>query len=112
MSETLQQAQGTALRQAQGEPLRHNDCLNFLPVDVAKGFCRRTDELILTDSETCEHFNALPKCKNCAQFLPQDGGALGVCRAEKSQPWTFKDLIAVTSEMYVREAEAAPAAEA
>jgi 4-hydroxyphenylacetate decarboxylase small subunit len=80
--------------------LRHNDCMNFLAVDVTKGICRRTNELVLIDSEVCGSFTTLPKCKNCAFFKENGQETIGTCTAEKAQPWTFQDLIAVTCELY------------
>ncbi len=80
--------------------LHHNDCRNFCSVDVAKGLCRRTQELVLIDSDTCTHFVQLPKCKFCANYQA-NGGDTGVCKAEKGEPWAYPEMIAVTCEMFV-----------
>ncbi|SMB98638.1 4-hydroxyphenylacetate decarboxylase small subunit [Thermanaeromonas toyohensis ToBE] len=81
--------------------LKHNDCRNFIPVDVAKGICRRTEQLIVIDSPVCPNFTALPKCKNCSHFSASETEEfIGTCEAEKSKPWTYSELIAVTCEMY------------
>lgn len=79
---------------------KHNDCRNFVTVDVSKGLCRRTGNLIMVDTATCEHFNELPKCKNCAAFACGESEGIGTCKAEKHQPWTYPELTAVTCEMY------------
>jgi hypothetical protein len=43
----------------------------------------------------------LPKCENCNNFKPDTNQAkLGVCQAEKMEPWTYAELIAVTCEEY------------
>jgi 4-hydroxyphenylacetate decarboxylase small subunit len=77
----------------------HSDCRNFCSMDVAKGLCRRTHELVLIDSEACAHFVQLPKCEFCAHYA---GGSdhIGVCKAEKGEPWAYPDMIAVTCEMF------------
>ena len=80
--------------------LQHNDCRNFCTVDVAKGICRRTDELVLIDSEACKSYIRLPKCKFCANFVAT-GEQMGICKAEKTEPWAYPEMIAVTCEMYV-----------
>ena len=80
--------------------LRHNDCRNFCFVDVAKGLCRRTQELVLIDSDTCTHFERLPKCKFCAHYTA-NGDSTGVCKAEKGEPWAYAEMIAVTCDMFV-----------
>jgi len=78
---------------------KHNDCRNFVTVDVSKGICRRTGELIMIDTDTCEWFVELPKCKNCAAFV-LDSEEMGTCTAEQHRPWTYPELVAVTCEMY------------
>ena len=49
--------------------MKHMDCRNFAAVDVAKGICHRTKELVLADAEHCEHFVATQKCKFCDHFV-------------------------------------------
>jgi len=68
---------------------KHNDCWNFATVDVNKGICRRLGQLILIDTDVCEHFNERPKCRNCACYAPGEEENLGVCRAEKEEHWTY-----------------------
>lgn len=81
--------------------MKHKDCRNFVPVDVAKGFCNVHKQMVLIDSDVCETFKVLPKCENCAKFEPYSSeDTLGTCLAEKAKPWTFADLITVTCEMY------------
>jgi 4-hydroxyphenylacetate decarboxylase small subunit len=80
--------------------LKHMDCRNFAPVDVAKGICHHTKELVLADVEHCEHFVATQKCKLCDHFV---AGAqyLGTCNAVPQKPMTYPDLITVTCEMFM-----------
>ncbi|HHW39766.1 MAG TPA: 4-hydroxyphenylacetate decarboxylase small subunit [Syntrophomonadaceae bacterium] len=84
-----------------GKELKHHDCRNFIPVDVAKGICNVHKQMVLIDTPVCEKFRTLPKCKNCAHFTADPGqDTMGTCEAEKTKPWTFADLITVTCENY------------
>ncbi len=78
---------------------KHMDCRNFAAVDVAKGICHRTKELVAADGDPCEHCIAIPKCKLCAHFVPGED-YLGVCGAVAGRPVTYPDLITVTCEMF------------
>lgn len=78
----------------------HTDCYNFAPVDVAKGICHRTKDLILGDDLQCEHFERKPKCKFCTQFTPGKEEFLGNCEALKDRPVTYPDLITTTCEPF------------
>jgi 4-hydroxyphenylacetate decarboxylase small subunit len=79
--------------------LHHSDCRNFCSVDVAKGVCRRTQDLVLIDSTSCECYVQLPKCKFCANYAA-NGDQTGVCKAEQGEPWAYPEMIAVTCEMF------------
>jgi 4-hydroxyphenylacetate decarboxylase small subunit len=79
--------------------LHHNDCQNFCPVDVAKGICRRKNELILIDTDTCKSYVQLPKCKFCINFV-STGENMGICKAEQEEPWAYPEMIAVTCKMF------------
>ena len=80
--------------------LQHNDCLNYCHVDAAKGICRRTQEMVLSDAESCAEYVQLPKCKFCQQYTPGEQAGLGVCTAEDGHPWAAPEMIAVTCEMF------------
>lgn len=79
--------------------LLHNDCRNFCSMDVAKGICRRSQEMVLIDSQACPCFVQLAKCKVCANYSATDENT-GVCKAEKDEPWAYPEMIAVTCEMF------------
>ena len=79
---------------------RHCDCRNYAPIDVVKGICHRTKDLIHGDDPHCEHYVALAKCRNCLQYSASEEEFLGVCNAEAEKPWTYPDLIAITCSMY------------
>jgi 4-hydroxyphenylacetate decarboxylase small subunit len=81
------------------EHLRHSDCRNFCSVDVVKGICRRTSEMVQIDSDVCESYLQLPKCKFCNSYL-RTGEGLGICRAEQDEPWAYAEMIAVTCKEY------------
>lgn len=81
------------------EALKHNDCRNFATVDVSKGICRRTGQLVALDTNTCSCLDLLPKCANCANFTAT-GDGMGECAAESHRPWAYGEMVAVTCEMY------------
>ena len=82
------------------EKHKNADCRNYAPVDVAKGICHITKQLVPADGESCERFNKLPKCKFCQQYIAGTEQYLGVCAAEESQLMTYPDLIAITCEWF------------
>jgi 4-hydroxyphenylacetate decarboxylase small subunit len=79
--------------------LHHSDCRNFCTLDVAKGLCRRTNELVQVDADSCTCFLELPKCKFCANYAATEDN-LGICKAEKDEPWAYPEMIAVTCELF------------
>lgn len=80
--------------------LNHSDCANYIPIDVAKGFCRLSNKKILLDGEVCPNFVTKAKCKNCANFKNPDKDNIGTCAGLEKESWTFGDLVAVTCEGY------------
>lgn len=79
---------------------KHHDCRNFVPVDVAKGICLVNNMEVLIDTDVCEKFTALPKCKICSNFTNPDADNIGTCKGFKDNAWTFGDLRAVNCEEY------------
>lgn len=82
------------------ENLRHDDCRNFIPIDVAKGYCNAQKMNVLIDTPVCKQFKTLPKCKVCSHFSGPDEKSLGTCAGFKDNYWTYADLRAVACEMY------------
>ncbi len=80
--------------------LKHMDCRNYAAVDVAKGICHRSKELVLADAAHCEHFAATQKCKFCDHFVA-GSEYLGTCDAKSPRPMTYPDLITVTCPNFV-----------
>jgi 4-hydroxyphenylacetate decarboxylase small subunit len=66
--------------------ITHADCDNFVPLDVAKGICRLSDEVVLIDSEVCGNFEQIPKCRDC-KFFRIDEAELGTCTGREKQYW-------------------------
>ena len=69
-------------------------------MDVAKGICRRTQETLPVDAESCASFIQLPKCKFCANYAVGSEEGIGACRAEADHPWAYPEMIAVTCGMF------------
>jgi 4-hydroxyphenylacetate decarboxylase small subunit len=83
--------------------LNHRDCKNFAAVDVTKGICHRTKELISADGDQCGDFLLMPKCKNCKQFAASaDTAEMGVCGASRQEPkfFAYPDMVALTCDKY------------
>ncbi len=80
---------------------RHFDCRNCAPVDVAKGICHRTKELVPADGDHCERFIATQKCKFCSHYSAGLEPFIGMCEAVPSKPMTYPDLIAVTCADFI-----------
>jgi 4-hydroxyphenylacetate decarboxylase small subunit len=83
--------------------LNHRDCRNFAPIDVTKGICHRTKDLVLADNEQCEEFSLLPKCNNCKQFAATaDAIEMGICKVSAHEPkfYAYPDMVAVTCDKY------------
>jgi 4-hydroxyphenylacetate decarboxylase small subunit len=83
-----------------GKKLKHDDCMNFATVDAAKGICRKTNQLIFTDTDVCENLQLMPKCKNCINFKNADKESIGVCHGLEKQDWSYGELAALNCEGY------------
>lgn len=82
------------------ENMKHNDCVNFSPVDAAKGICRATNNMVFIDTETCGNFKEACKCRNCKNFVNPGSDNIGTCIGLKKESWTFAELSAATCEGY------------
>jgi 4-hydroxyphenylacetate decarboxylase small subunit len=81
---------------------RHCDCRNYAPVDVVKGICHRTKELVMGDDAQCDQFALLSKCRFCSHFTAAKEEFMGTCGAEPARPWTYPDLVTVTCSSFKR----------
>lgn len=80
---------------------KHNDCENFAPVDVTKGICRLTNELVLIDSPVCVKFAAIPRCRGCSFFRHPDKEGIGTCTGLQKEYWTAANYSAALCQGYV-----------
>lgn len=80
--------------------MTHKDCRNLAPVDVFKGICHRTKQLIPLDGEACQEFVRMPRCGFCAKYEEQGRDYEGACTAEDHRPMTYPDLAAVTCKWF------------
>jgi 4-hydroxyphenylacetate decarboxylase small subunit len=80
----------------------HRDCRNYAPVDVTKGVCHRTKEIVQADGASCGEFQLLPRCGNCARFEASASPEMGACGASTAEPkfFAYPAMAAVTCESY------------
>lgn len=81
----------------------HRDCRNFAPVDVAKGICHISKNMIEADGACCDNYVRLAKCKYCKRFASDPGKIeLGICEASMNSPKfvAYPDMVAITCEFY------------
>jgi 4-hydroxyphenylacetate decarboxylase small subunit len=90
------------MKKAQGK--NHQDCANFLPLDVAKGLCNRSGEIVFIDTPPCGEFAAAPKCRNCSHFSLAQDGESGTCTGFDIPATAYPDLRAMNCERHTRKA--------
>lgn len=83
------------------EKLLYRDTRNYVPIDVTKGIDHLTGEIVMADVEAPEGYEAMPKCKNCANFKA-DGEQMGICEASMNDPkfFTYPDMVVTTCGMF------------
>lgn len=79
---------------------KHNECENFAPVDVVKGICRLSNNIVPINSEVCAKFEAIPKCKDCTFFKNPDKDGIGLCTGLTKEYWTAGNYNAGLCEGY------------
>jgi UDP-N-acetylglucosamine pyrophosphorylase len=72
------------------------DCDYFIPVDVFKGICHITKDLVMMENEICKEFAPVKKCKFCRHYTEKEED-LGLC---KGKVLTYPDLVSKTCEMF------------
>ncbi len=82
------------------ETCKNLDCRNYAPVDIVKGICHVSKELVSADGQTCDHFEKIPRCKFCQYYRPGTTEFIGVCTAAAGDPMTYPDLSSVTCELF------------
>lgn len=81
----------------------HRDCRNYAPVDVAKGICHLTKEMVQADAEQCSDFTLMPRCKHCKHFAADAAvHEMGTCEVSTHVPkfFAYPDMVSVTCEQY------------
>jgi len=78
----------------------HRDCRNYAPLDVVKGICHRTKDVVGADDVHCDHFDRLPRCRHCSLFEIDSPSPLGLCGASRSKPMAYPEMVAVTCESF------------
>lgn len=81
----------------------HRDCANFAPIDVTKGICHLTKDIVQADAGQCADFALLPRCANCREFAATPGAShMGHCNASAHEPkfFAYPDMVAVTCDGY------------
>jgi 4-hydroxyphenylacetate decarboxylase small subunit len=74
---------------------KHSDCLNYIPVDVAKGICVRENGIITLDSVVCDKSVLRPKCKYCSNYYFQEketNNGDGICKGFEKESWVYGEL--------------------
>ncbi|MBE6015317.1 MAG: 4-hydroxyphenylacetate decarboxylase small subunit [Lachnospiraceae bacterium] len=80
--------------------INHSDCENFVALDVDKGLCRLSGQLIKADGNVCENFEQIPKCRSCKFFKDCNEEGLGVCVGLNKEYWTHGNYRAGQCEAY------------
>jgi 4-hydroxyphenylacetate decarboxylase small subunit len=80
----------------------HRACRNYAPVDVTKGLCHRTKELVQADGAACPDFQLLPRCGHCKEFVAAGSPEMGTCSASPHEPkfFAYPDMVAVTCDRF------------
>ncbi|MBF0547954.1 MAG: 4-hydroxyphenylacetate decarboxylase small subunit [Candidatus Riflebacteria bacterium] len=78
----------------------HCDCVNFIPIDVAKGTCVHFNETVMIDSATCVKFSSAPKCRFCCNFKNPDAQRIGTCEGFEQESWVSSDFSSMNCEKY------------
>ena len=80
--------------------MKHPDCRNYAPVDVVKGICHLSKQVVAADEPGCEKLDRMPRCKFCEKFTPSGEEHLGRCAAVDPCPVTYPDLSGVNCEHF------------
>ncbi|MGV8121583.1 MAG: 4-hydroxyphenylacetate decarboxylase small subunit [Candidatus Xenobiia bacterium LiM19] len=81
--------------------MSHRYCRNYAPVDVAKGICHKSKELITADAEPCSHFEKMPRCMFCRNYRAEENKPrLGICKASAQAFPAYEDMVAVTCQSF------------
>jgi 4-hydroxyphenylacetate decarboxylase small subunit len=83
------------------ESSAHRDCRNFAPLDVAKGICHLTGDVVTADDRCCPNLALLERCRICMHFAPDEGNvSLGICLASRNRFMAYGEMTSLTCENY------------
>jgi 4-hydroxyphenylacetate decarboxylase small subunit len=74
----------------------HQDCREYIPVDVFQGMCRVKKDVAIPDAEACELFCPVKKCRHCSSYHESEDET-GTCRGKNP---AYPDMIAKTCENF------------
>lgn len=81
--------------------MSHRYCRNYAPVDVAKGLCHKSRELITADGESCPNFERMPRCLFCLNYRADESKPrLGICQVSTRAFPAYEDMVAVTCQSF------------
>lgn len=74
------------------------DCKYYLSVDVFKGICKLSKEMVSPDKEATKNFEKAQKCKFCSNFTSSESNEfLGKCMKVAD---AYPDMTAVTCDLF------------
>lgn len=80
--------------------MKHPDCRNYAPVDVVKGVCHLSKQIVSADDEGCDKLDRMPRCKFCDKYAQSNEEHLGNCEAVSSKPMTYPELSGANCESF------------
>ncbi len=81
-------------------PGNHQDCANFLPVDVAKGLCSHSGEMVFIDTPPCGDFAPARQCWGCRHFSTERDGETGTCGGFETPATAYPGLRAMNCDRF------------
>lgn len=85
--------------------MKHNECANFLHLDVEKGMCAKSKMIVPLDgagSDACPMFEEGFMCQFCKNFTPEDKYGIGTCRGFEKEAWAYAQCGAFSCEKFER----------
>ena len=83
--------------------MKHNDCKYFLNLDVQKGMCARTKQIVFLDgegSEACPAFEKAKLCKFCKNYTNPDEYGIATCTGFEVEDWCYGECGAAACEHF------------
>ena len=81
----------------------HIDCWNYQPIDVVKGICVKSEQMIHWNGEVCPGFELKPKCEQCSHFSDPNDENIGTCSGlSDGAYWVLGSRNATTCEAFAK----------